>query len=91
MGQPKRERYEQQEISNNTSSSYKGVHWHKQLQKWTPHINIYGKQIRLGCFHDEKAAARAYNEKALELFGEYACLNDISDDEDDDASVISDQ
>jgi hypothetical protein len=33
-------------------------------------------------FHDEKDAARAYNAKAYELRGNFAVLNDISDDED---------
>ena len=78
--------------SNNTSSIYKGVYWHKLHQKWGARIKIDRKQIHLGYFHNEKEAARAYNKKALELFGEYACLNDISDNEDDDnATVISDQ
>ena len=39
------------------------------------------KAIHLGYFHDEKEAAKAYKDKAIELFGEFACLNDVSDDE----------
>ena len=77
--------------SKNSSSIYKGVYWHKQHQKWGARIMIDRKQIHLGYFHDEKEAARAYNKRALELFGEYACLNDLSDNEDDDASVVTDQ
>jgi hypothetical protein len=30
----------------------------------------------VGHFHNEKDAARAYNAKAVELFGEYAYLNE---------------
>lgn len=35
------------------------------------------KIINLGRFKDEKEAARVYNEKAKELFGEYANLNPL--------------
>ncbi|GAH94559.1 unnamed protein product, partial [marine sediment metagenome] len=31
----------------------------------------------LGHYFDEKDAAMAYNEKAIELFGEYACMNKV--------------
>ena len=39
----------------------------------------------------QKEAARAYNAKAMEQYGEYACLNEISDDEDDDNNNLDDQ
>jgi len=60
-----------------TSSTYKGVCWYKKYKKWMAQIGINGKQKTLGYFDDEIDAARAYNEKAAELFGEYAALNVI--------------
>ena len=39
-----------------------------------------GTNIYLGSFHDEREAARIYNSKAIELFGQFACLNTIPDD-----------
>jgi hypothetical protein len=34
--------------------------------------------ITLGYFKDEVEAAKAYNEKAKELFGKYAKLNEVN-------------
>ena len=36
---------------------------------------VDGKRKYLGLFDDEEDAARAYNDKAVELFGEYANVN----------------
>lgn len=58
-----------------TSSKYKGVCWHKQRNKWSVNIGKNGKQIYLGLFESEEEAAKAYDEKARELFGEFARLN----------------
>ena len=61
----------------NTSSKYKGVCWNKRAKCWHSQIRINSKFIYLGIFEDEKEAAKAYNRKAIELFGEYALLNDL--------------
>ena len=60
-----------------TSSIYKGVTWFKHNNKWGAHIKINGKLKHLGLFISETGAARAYNEAAIEEYGEYAMLNDI--------------
>ena len=57
------------------SSRYKGVHWVKCEKNWRAVITCNKKVIYLGRFDDEEAAAKAYDEKAKELFGEYASLN----------------
>ena len=48
----------------NKSSIYKGVCWHKNLNKWQARIWINKKRKHLGCFISEKAASDAY-QKAL--------------------------
>ena len=65
--------------SINCSSAYKGVTWNKRLQKWHSRIKINRKHIHLGFFEDEIEAARKYNEKAIELFKEFAKLNELPD------------
>jgi hypothetical protein len=64
-----------------SSSTFKGVCWDTAYQKWVatiqPTINGKKKHINIGRFIDESDAARAYNEKAVELFGEFALLNTI--------------
>jgi hypothetical protein len=59
------------------SSRYKGVCWDNTYEKWMASICVDGKGITIGRFNDEKEAAVAYNEKALELFGDFARLNII--------------
>jgi hypothetical protein len=59
----------------NCSSQYKGVTWLKSEGKWQARIVCKGRAIFIGYFDDEKAAARAYDAKAAELFGEYAAMN----------------
>ena len=63
--------------TKNCSSIYKGVCWSKLMRKWHARIKINGKVIHLGYFTDEKVAAIAYNNKAVELFKEFANLNNV--------------
>lgn len=62
--------------SKTTSSAYKGVCWNRQNKQWQSYI-YFNKKIHLGYFEDEIDAAIAYNNKAIELFGEFAKLNII--------------
>jgi hypothetical protein len=58
-----------------SSSRFKGVTWYGRYKKWRAQIQNNGKEIHLGYFDDEEQAAHAYDKKAIELFGEFACLN----------------
>ena len=57
------------------TSHFKGVCWHKSTQKWLAQIGIDWKRLHLGIFDSEEDAAKAYDAKAIELFGEFALLN----------------
>ena len=59
------------------SSKYKGVCWHKRIKKWGVSIQKNREPTHVGYFNTESEAALAYNEKAKELFGEFANLNNI--------------
>ena len=59
----------------NSSSKYKGIWWVKKNKKWRVRIRLNNKTIHLGYFKDETEAAKAYDSKAKELFGEFARLN----------------
>jgi hypothetical protein len=56
---------------------YKGMYFTRN-GKWSAQITFNYKKISLGVFTTEKEAAIAYNLKALELFGEFAKLNEIN-------------
>ncbi len=55
------------------ASEYKGVTWNRG--RWHAEIKFYQKTINLGRFDTEWDAAVAYNNKAIELYGEFAYLN----------------
>ena len=59
------------------SSKYKGVYWHTGMKKFVAQIQFKKKSMRLGSFVNEDDAGMAYNKKAIELFGEFAFLNDV--------------
>lgn len=58
-----------------TSSQFKGVRWYPPREKWNARIGHNGKLRHLGYFEDEIEAAKAYDEAARLLFGEYARPN----------------
>jgi hypothetical protein len=45
----------------NCTSTYTGVDFHKQTQKWRSRIQLNEKSVCLGLFNDEESAARCYN------------------------------
>jgi hypothetical protein len=58
----------------NGHSKYKGVTL-KRGKKWLAQIGINSRMTHLGYFDNEIDAAKAYDRKAKELFGEFAKLN----------------
>lgn len=60
------------------SSQYKGVYWLKKNRRWVAQIKTNKKRILLGCFTDEKEAARAYNKAAIKYFGKFSLLNEVA-------------
>lgn len=65
------------------TSKFKGVHWVKgriyndkqYKSRWRAKIVHNGKSIYLGYFDNEIEAAKAYDDKAKELFGNFAGCN----------------
>ena len=63
-----------------SASGYKGVYLtkkDKRVKKWRSTIKIRDKRIFIGNFFSKEEAALAYNQKAKELFGEFARLNGV--------------
>lgn len=61
-------------FSSNTSG-YKGVSWDSHAGKWKADMQANSQRISLGYFSDPSDAARAYDDAAIEHFGEFAQLN----------------
>jgi hypothetical protein len=57
------------------TSGYKGVCWDRDRRKWQARIQHNGRLIHIGYYEYEQDAAIAYDDMAIELFGEFACLN----------------
>lgn len=70
---------------SNKISKYKGVFGVKtnnkrkvsKVYRWYAQITINNKRKHLGSFPSEAEAAKAYNQEAIILFGEFAYLNKI--------------
>lgn len=63
---------------NATTSKFKGVCFHREKNLWFAYINADKKRYNLGYFRNEIDAAIAYNNKAKELFSDFAYLNKVS-------------
>lgn len=59
----------------NSSSKYLGVSWKKDQNKWAATIQKDRNSYRLGVFSGEADAAKAYDNAAVKLHGEFANLN----------------
>lgn len=59
----------------NSKSLFKGVSPCHSNNKWRSTVTFNYKQHHAGYFQTEEEAAKAYDKKALELFGEFARLN----------------
>jgi len=57
------------------TSKYKGVALVPQTKRWRALIKCDYKFITIGTFSTQKEAAMAYDQRAKELFGEYARTN----------------
>ena len=64
--------------SNNKSSKYKGVTWHKVGRKWQAHIRVEGRFTYLGLWAVEEDAARAYSRAAIKAWPKHAYLNPVT-------------
>jgi hypothetical protein len=57
------------------TSGYKGVTWRPDRRCWRAQIKVNDRMRRLGHYGAAEDAARAYDEAAREIFGEFACVN----------------
>jgi hypothetical protein len=67
--------YNRRKYIKKCSSKYKGVSRRRRDNRWIAIIMYRGISINLGFFDDEIDAAKAYDDAAKELYGQYAKLN----------------
>lgn len=61
----------------NNKTGYRGVHWHKQHRKYAVVVQGDKKRVHIGLYLNKIDAAKAYNEAAKLMFGEFARLNEV--------------
>ena len=64
-------------LSKNNTSGVSGVSWVKKLSVWRVYLMVNRKQIFFGHYKDLKVATKIRNEKAKELFGDFARTYDV--------------
>jgi hypothetical protein len=60
-------------LNKNNASGFKGVE--KCGNRWRARIRFDTRSFHIGLFREKETAARAYDDSALILFGEFAGLN----------------
>lgn len=65
------------DFSAQSTTGFRGVHFHKLSQKFQAKISVNNKNIYLGLHPTAQDAARIYNEAARKYQGEFAQLNEI--------------
>lgn len=60
------------------TSKYKGVSWDSTNRRWGAAMRIDGRVKRLGSFHHEIDAARAYDQACIRERGEFAQHNGVA-------------
>jgi hypothetical protein len=73
----RRENTRNRKLPATSTTGYKGVFFHRECKTkpWQARIFASPKKFHLGMFYTREEAARAYDAKAKELFGEFAHLN----------------
>lgn len=66
-----------QRLRSDNASGFKGVCWNKEAKKFTASIGLNRKRQHIGYFCSALEAAKAYNETAKKLHGEFALLNNL--------------
>lgn len=64
-----------------STTGFKGVTFKSKKKLYISRIRIDGKLIGGGLFKNKYQAALKYNEMAIKYFGEYACINQLTEDE----------
>ena len=62
---------------NNNTSNYKGICYDLYHKSWKSSIGYHNKSLHIGYFKNKNEAVVAYNQVAIEKYGNYACLNTI--------------
>lgn len=57
--------------SRNGKSKYKGVYWFKRDSCWQAQIQVDNVKYHIGYFDDEEEAAKAYEEVAKQIHGDF--------------------
>jgi hypothetical protein len=62
-------------IQRNNKSGYRGVYWHKRIEKWVAQIGTNGIQKHIGYYYSPEAAAIAYDRESFRYYEDNAMLN----------------
>ena len=63
-----------QKLSKTNKSGFKGIYWHKRVNKWVVQISFNNKNIWGGCYSDKNEAVGARNELVVKYHGSFARL-----------------